>query len=204
MKFTHTRLLVENYAACFRFYQGVMQLEAVWGDEEGSYADFRAEDGGSLLAINAREIMADIVGSPDSSSDNAVLIFHVDDLESAVQTLKERGATFVTEIQDRPSWGIRTAHLRDPAGNLLELNTPLFVMTLEELRAICLAELGAYEDFPFGPDTLVFKVAGKMLALCGVDNDPLSVNLKPNCCARSTTPWLSHEQAPLEYGGVRW
>ena len=124
MKFTHTRLLVENYAACFRFYRDVVQLEVVWGDEEGSYADFRAGDG-ALLAISDREVMADIVAPSTSHSDSAVLVFHVDDLESAVQDLKERGAVFVTEIQDRPTWGIHTAHLRDPAGNLLELNTPL-------------------------------------------------------------------------------
>ncbi len=55
-------------------------------------------------------------------------------------------------------------------------------MTLKDLRAVCLSKPGAYEDFPFGPDTLVFKVAGKMFALCPaksrVDDDPLSVNLK--------------------------
>ena len=51
-------------------------------------------------------------------------------------------------------------------------------MTLEELRAICLAKPGTHEDFPFGPDTLVFKVMGKLFALCGVSNDPLAVNLK--------------------------
>ena len=125
MKFTHTRLLVENYGVCVRFYRDVMGFEVVWGDEESGYAEFRAEDNGSLVAVNAREIMADIVGEPESNSDNAVLIFHADNLENLVQNLKGRGATFVTEIQVRPEWGIRTAHLRDPAGNLLELNTPL-------------------------------------------------------------------------------
>ncbi len=34
------------------------------------------------------------------------------------------------------------------------------------------------EDFPFGPDTLVFKVADKMFALCGLDSPSFSVNLK--------------------------
>lgn len=124
MKLTHTRLLVENYDACFRFYRDVMKLEVIWGDETGEYAEFRAGDG-SLIALNTLETMADIIGSSNSNADNAVLIFHVDDLESAVRDLKDRGAHFVTEIQDRPSWGIRTAHLRDPALNLLELNTPL-------------------------------------------------------------------------------
>ena len=55
-------------------------------------------------------------------------------------------------------------------------------MTLTELRALCLAKPGAYKDFPFGPDTRVFKVAGKMFALCpvegGADHNPSSVNLK--------------------------
>jgi catechol 2,3-dioxygenase-like lactoylglutathione lyase family enzyme len=26
---------------------------------------------------------------------------------------------------DRPEWGIRTAHFRDPDGNLIEINQPL-------------------------------------------------------------------------------
>ena len=125
MKLTHTRLLVDHYAACFRFYRDVMQFEVVWGDETSRYADFRAGDG-ALLAVNDREVM-EVVGeaSADERPDSAVLIFEVDDLERSVQTLKERGISFVTEIQDRPSWGVRTAYLRDPAGNLLELNVPL-------------------------------------------------------------------------------
>ncbi len=126
MKFTHARLLVSNYAACFCFYRDVMEFEVVWGDEAGSYADFRA--GGSvLLAINDQEVMKEVVGESVASerSEKVVLIFEVDNLERSVQTLTGRGATFVTEIQERLTWGIRTAHLRDPAGNLLELNTPL-------------------------------------------------------------------------------
>jgi hypothetical protein len=39
--------------------------------------------------------------------------------------LKARGAQFVADLTDRPDWGIRTAHLRDPDGNLIELNSPL-------------------------------------------------------------------------------
>lgn len=51
-------------------------------------------------------------------------------------------------------------------------------MNLAELRAVCSAKPGVSEDYPFGPDTLVFKVMGKLFALCGVDDDPLAVNLK--------------------------
>lgn len=37
---------------------------------------------------------------------------------------------------------------------------------------------GVEETQPFGPDTLVYKVGGKMFALTGLDDDECSVNLK--------------------------
>ncbi|MGW1889034.1 MmcQ/YjbR family DNA-binding protein [Streptomyces sp. NPDC002004] len=51
-------------------------------------------------------------------------------------------------------------------------------MTPQELRAFCLSFNAAVEDFPFGPETSVFKVCGKMFALTGLDGRPLTVNLK--------------------------
>jgi predicted DNA-binding protein (MmcQ/YjbR family) len=47
-----------------------------------------------------------------------------------------------------------------------------------ELRACCLAQVGAIEDFPFGPAHSVFKVAGKMFALSALDRQPLDVSVK--------------------------
>ncbi|MDN3295644.1 MmcQ/YjbR family DNA-binding protein [Streptomyces ficellus] len=51
-------------------------------------------------------------------------------------------------------------------------------MTPDQLRAFCLSFSDAVEDFPFGPETSVFKVAGKMFALSALDARPLTVNLK--------------------------
>ncbi|MFF8290742.1 MmcQ/YjbR family DNA-binding protein [Streptomyces sp. NPDC016309] len=51
-------------------------------------------------------------------------------------------------------------------------------MTPDELRGFCLAFNDAVEDFPFGPETSVFKVAGKMFALSALDARPFTVNLK--------------------------
>ncbi|TXS13842.1 MmcQ/YjbR family DNA-binding protein [Streptomyces sp. adm13(2018)] len=51
-------------------------------------------------------------------------------------------------------------------------------MTPDELRAFCLEFNDASEEFPFGPETSVFKVAGKLFALSSLDSDPLRVNLK--------------------------
>ena len=51
-------------------------------------------------------------------------------------------------------------------------------MNVGELRAHCLSFAGAAETFPFGPETSVFKVAGKMFALSQLDQIPLRVSLK--------------------------
>lgn len=51
-------------------------------------------------------------------------------------------------------------------------------MDIETFRNYCLQEKGVTEGLPFGPDTLVFKVQGKMFALASLDEIPLRVNLK--------------------------
>ena len=38
-------------------------------------------------------------------------------------------------------------------------------MELETLRSYLLKKQGAFEDFPFGPEVMVYKVMGKMFAL---------------------------------------
>jgi predicted DNA-binding protein (MmcQ/YjbR family) len=46
------------------------------------------------------------------------------------------------------------------------------------LRRCCLAQTGAVEDFPFGPESSVFKVGGKVFAITALGRTPLSVSLK--------------------------
>jgi len=51
-------------------------------------------------------------------------------------------------------------------------------MTLSELRSYLLAKKGTTEETPFGPEALVFKVAGKMFALVAWEAVPLTISLK--------------------------
>jgi predicted DNA-binding protein (MmcQ/YjbR family) len=51
-------------------------------------------------------------------------------------------------------------------------------VTREELDALCLAFPGAVVEQPFGPETDVYKVAGKVFAIAPVGADPVRVNLK--------------------------
>ena len=51
-------------------------------------------------------------------------------------------------------------------------------MDADALRDLCLTFQGSEETFPFGFETSVFKVAGKMFALSRLAGEPLSVSLK--------------------------
>lgn len=51
-------------------------------------------------------------------------------------------------------------------------------MELEDLIEYCMTKRGAEETTPFGPDVLVYKVAGKIFALAALDDVPARVNLK--------------------------
>ena len=52
------------------------------------------------------------------------------------------------------------------------------IMNLVNLKLYFKNKSGSIEDYPFGPDTLVYKVMGKMFALVGIDESPLRINLK--------------------------
>ncbi|WP_116127068.1 MmcQ/YjbR family DNA-binding protein [Lewinella sp. IMCC34183] len=51
-------------------------------------------------------------------------------------------------------------------------------MDLLTFQNYCLQKLAVTETLPFGPDTLVMKVAGKMFALTGLDEPDFRINLK--------------------------
>ncbi|MFZ2282457.1 MAG: MmcQ/YjbR family DNA-binding protein [Lutibacter sp.] len=51
-------------------------------------------------------------------------------------------------------------------------------MNIEEFRDYCLTKIHVTESFPFDKETLVFKVAGKMFALAGLEHHPATVSLK--------------------------
>jgi len=51
-------------------------------------------------------------------------------------------------------------------------------LDLEQLREYTLSKPNAEETQPFGPDTLVYKINGKMFLLTGFDSIPLQFNVK--------------------------
>jgi lactoylglutathione lyase len=123
VRLTHVRLLVDDFAACFRFYRDALGLKPTFGSEnEGGYADFRAAD--CSLALFERAGMKGVAELREAG-DGAMLVLAVDDVDGEAARLRDAGVELASEPHDQPDWGLRVVHVRDPAGNLLELYRPL-------------------------------------------------------------------------------
>ncbi len=51
-------------------------------------------------------------------------------------------------------------------------------MNIESLRQYCLSKIHVSESFPFGEETLVFKVMEKIFLLASLESAPLRFNVK--------------------------
>ncbi|HYX13111.1 MAG TPA: VOC family protein [Nostoc sp.] len=132
LQLTHLRLLVSNYKDSFLFYRDLLKFDVDWGDEDSGYAEFNA--GYLKLGLFKKELMAEVVPRIEQPSyvvnrDKIALIFAVDNVDEVYEQVKDQNAIVVTPPQDRPDWGIRTAHFRDPDGNLIEIYNNLGIVS---------------------------------------------------------------------------
>jgi catechol 2,3-dioxygenase-like lactoylglutathione lyase family enzyme len=133
MDVLHTRLLVSGFGECFRFYDAVLPeltgATLTRGDEGGPYASWDVGAEGVLMLFD-RAAMAAVTGTADlparaPAQDRAMLVSRVGDVDAGFALCVAHGASAVAPPADRPQWGpgMRTAHLRDPDGNLWELQS---------------------------------------------------------------------------------
>ncbi len=120
----YTRLLVNEFKACFLFYKDVMEFDVTVENEQNGYAEFKAGD--MRLSLFRRQEMAEIIRNAHKPShaecqDNVALIFTVPDLDEVYQQLQHKGVKFTAEPMNNPYYGIKTAYLRDPDGTLIGL-----------------------------------------------------------------------------------
>ncbi|GGG75595.1 VOC family protein [Paenibacillus radicis (ex Gao et al. 2016)] len=124
MKIAHIRLFVPNVKECFLFYRDLMGLEVLHGNEDTPYAEFQTGDIHlalePLLVSEPSEIVSRT--QPFSANERLAIIVSVDDVDVAFEQLRSNDITFIKEPHDTPEWGHRVAYLRDPAGNLIEIN----------------------------------------------------------------------------------
>jgi catechol 2,3-dioxygenase-like lactoylglutathione lyase family enzyme len=130
----HPRLLVHDFAAAFRFYDavlpGLIGASRTRGDVQGPYASWDVGAQGALMLFD-RAAMAEVVGTgdlparPPSGQDTAMLVSRVADVDAGYRLCLDHGARSVVPPTDRPDWAptMRTAHVRDPEGRLIELQS---------------------------------------------------------------------------------
>ncbi len=129
MQSSSIRLLVKDFEPCFLFYKDKLQLPVRMGNEMGPYAEFIV--GQTTIALFQRDFMANAIGTaskPVSADmqDAFSVILSVDDVDETHAEYIERGvASFLDAPQDFEHWFIRAFHLRDPDGNLIEVNGPM-------------------------------------------------------------------------------
>ncbi len=126
MKLDFTMLLVKKFDECFLFYRDVLGFKARWGDVGFSYASFDAGSGKRFAIYRSERFVqkSGISGLPYASLDH-VMVFETPDLDSKVNEIAKRGGHFLDSPKDYPDWGVRAAHIRDPDGNLVQINSPL-------------------------------------------------------------------------------
>ena len=113
-------LIVADLERALAFYTGTLGL--VLQHRAEKYAQMKA--GTTRLSLYTREAMAETLGiaidAPAPAAPAFELGFKVADCDAAFAELVAAGATAVVPPTGRP-WGQRTAYVRDPDGNLIEV-----------------------------------------------------------------------------------
>ncbi|WP_405947940.1 VOC family protein [Streptomyces prunicolor] len=122
MELAQVRLLVTDFAACYRFYAEVLGLKPQSGAVEGPYEKFSPSLGSAGIALQDRAMMAQVLGELGdlATGHRSLVVLRVDDLDGYCEQITARGAELVhgpAPMTDR----MRVAHLKDPEGNVVEL-----------------------------------------------------------------------------------
>ena len=122
MELAQVRLLVTDFAACYRFYAEVLGLKPQPGAAEGPYEKFSPVIGSAGIALQDRAMMAQVLGELGElvTGHRSLVVLRVDDLDAYCEQIADRGAVLLhgpAPMTDR----MRVAHLKDPEGNVVEL-----------------------------------------------------------------------------------
>ncbi len=123
VELTQTRLIVADFAGTFRYYRDVLGLKPQFEPAGPPYAAFKPELGGTL-ALHDRSALAGLVGDAlrvdGEGADRSLVCLRVDDLAAYLAEVTARGGQVVAGPLDQGD-RIRAAYLRDPEGNLIEV-----------------------------------------------------------------------------------
>ncbi len=118
-------LFVADLDRAKTFYRDTLGLEI--GDEDPQSVMFSL--GSVMLLLIANSAGQDLLGddaiaTSRPSGTTFQLVSFVEDVDALFTDLSAKGVEFVTQPVDQP-WGLRTAHFKDPEGNVWELAQPV-------------------------------------------------------------------------------
>lgn len=123
MQLDNFRLLVNDFAASFHFWHEIVGLKLLYTDNAGTYAYFQGN--GARIELLKADYFAALVGSaqpaPIQEGYRGVIVFRVDDVDTAYADLVKRGAAPLAEPQQEKAGFARIAHVLAPDGYVLEV-----------------------------------------------------------------------------------
>jgi catechol 2,3-dioxygenase-like lactoylglutathione lyase family enzyme len=119
MGLSHVWLLVDDVPRAIAFYRDTLGMTL--SSDLGEYAEFRVADE-FYLALFTRTAMRE--GEPGIALDpvggqRTVFAFEVGALDEYCAKLRAKGVAFASGEANHAAWGLRTAFLHDPDGNLI-------------------------------------------------------------------------------------
>jgi lactoylglutathione lyase len=121
---SHVRFLVLEFAPLLHFYRDVLGVKLAV-DVPDTYAEF--ETPGGRLAFYRADLMAAVLNQPVATrvADDVIVCLRVENVDAAAARVKLAGIALLTTPHDQTAWYQRVAHVKDPAGHLVELWSPL-------------------------------------------------------------------------------
>lgn len=122
MELAQVRLLVSDFTVCYRFYADVLGLKPQSGSVDGPYEKLSPAVGSAGIALQNRAMMAEVLGelADAANGHRSLVVLRVDDLDAYCERVTSFGVRLLhgpARMTDR----MRVAHLKDPEGNLVEL-----------------------------------------------------------------------------------
>ena len=119
LELTHIWLLVDNISLVRDFYRDSLGIPVL--NDLGEFVEFAANSQFQLSLFTRDAFHA---GEPKIAlnpigGQRAVLAFAVHSLDEYCGELRAHGIDFVSGETNHPEWGLRTAFLHDPDGNLV-------------------------------------------------------------------------------------
>jgi catechol 2,3-dioxygenase-like lactoylglutathione lyase family enzyme len=118
-------LFVADIERSIAFYRDTLGIPLKFRDDASAAFDFDATMLIVLTIAGAQDLLTeDAVAVSRPAGATSQLVSFVDDVDSLYGELLAKGVEFVRQPVDR-DWGLRTAHFKDPDGNIWEIAQPI-------------------------------------------------------------------------------